>query len=218
VLRTPAMTLSASGRRRRATASCNCSAVQSTRTRPRHAWRKSRRDAMADTRSRPPSWELAVDLPARMSSDRRIRQHQAQRHERWCRNRRWPSGRPAEFLESKRCRPRRICTELRRFWNADWPQTRMDAHSEHSPVTPVFLRSPEGRAGGGPQQQVVGTALIVCLGLQQPRQCCRLLGKLLRIGLLKLPQVVKLPANARQLLRVRDLQQRPIGLVRDQRE
>ena len=39
-------------------------------------------------------------------------------------------------LELKRCRPRRICTELRRFWNADWPQTHMDAHSEHRPVTP----------------------------------------------------------------------------------
>jgi len=47
------------------------------------------------------------------------------------------------FLEWKRCKPRRICTELRRFWNADCPQTRMDAHSEHSPVTP-------GVAGSSP--------------------------------------------------------------------
>jgi hypothetical protein len=48
---------------------------------------------------------------------------------------------------------------------------------------------------------VVSVALVVSLGLQQPRQRCRLLGKLPRIGFLKLPQVVKLPANAGQLLR-----------------
>src|SRR5213593_5294461 len=70
-------------------------------------------------------------------------------------------------------------------------------------------------AGLNSEGEVVGTAPIVCLGLQQPRQCCRLLGKLLRIGFLKLPQVVKLPANAGQLLH---LQQRPVGLVRYQRE
>ena len=47
------------------------------------------------------------------------------------------------LLELKRCRPRRICTELHCFWNADCPQTRMNAHSEHSPVTP-------GVAGSSP--------------------------------------------------------------------
>src|SRR5258706_8376336 len=47
------------------------------------------------------------------------------------------------FLEWKRCKPRRICTELHRFWNADCPQTRMDAHSEHRAVTP-------GVAGSSP--------------------------------------------------------------------
>jgi hypothetical protein len=47
------------------------------------------------------------------------------------------------FLEWKRSKPRRICTELHRFWNADCPQTRMDAHSEHRAVTP-------GVAGSSP--------------------------------------------------------------------
>ena len=48
--------------------------------------------------------------------------------------------RPSEFLEWKRCKARQICIELHGFWNVDGPQTRMDAHSEHRPVTPVFLR------------------------------------------------------------------------------